>query len=66
MHTWSPFTNIPSLIESSSLAPQNCLAILGTSLILPGQPFRVRQLTVLKKGSCSTDPLVMILSGVNY
>ena len=32
-HMWSPFNSMPSSIERSSLAPWNCLGILGTSLI---------------------------------
>ena len=61
---WFPFIKSPSSTESSSLAPKNCLAILGTWLILSGQPFKVSRYTVLKMGSLSIEPLMMLFLSV--
>ena len=43
MHMQSPFNNMPSSMESSYLAPENCLDIRVALWILSGQPFSVMQ-----------------------
>ena len=64
IHTLFPFSSIPFSTANSSWVPQKWCAILGTSWILLGQPFKVNLYMVLQIGSLSTAPLTMFnLSG---
>ena len=64
-HTVSPFNNTPFSMVNSSLIPQKCHAIWGTSLTLSGQPFKVNLYMKLWMESLSTVPLTLFnLPGV--